>query len=255
MRALKLLLIPLGLLLVVALVFVWTLPADVAVRYGAHALGPVALSGVRGTAWDGHADGVSVFGRDLGELDWHARKLPLLGGRLVADLRIKGADVDAAGEMTRAANGAIVAHDLRFSIPAQLLAPALDMQRLSLLGTINGTLESATLTGALLSDVKGNARWSEAGVSGDAEARFSDILVDFASQPDTGVVGKVHDDGRGNLAVDGSFKILFNTFDAEATLHARNNDRQVAETLRYVGQPQPDGSSKFTVHGSMLKVF
>ena len=96
MRIVKTLLVLFALALVVAGVFAWMLPADVGYRYGARLLGPVTLTGVRGTVWNGHADGVSAFGRDLGELDWHAQKLPLLGGQWIAEVRIQGADVDLA---------------------------------------------------------------------------------------------------------------------------------------------------------------
>lgn len=255
MRLVKILAVLCVLALIVAGIFAWTLPADVGYRYAARYLGPVVLTGLRGTLWDGHADGVSVLGRDLGELDWHARKSPLLlHGNFVADLRIKGADIDAAGLVTREGDGTLGARDLRFSVPAALLAPALDIGALKLLGTINGVLTHATLVHARLSDADGNARWSEAGVSGEAEARFSDILAEFASQADGSIAGRVHDDGSGDLEVNGTFNAHLGGFDAQATLRARNGNAQVADTLRYVGELQADGSSKLVVHGHMLKV-
>jgi hypothetical protein len=245
MRILKILLVLLVLGAIVAGFLAWTLPADVAYRYGTKYLGPVVLTGVRGTVWDGHADGISVLGRDLGEIDWHAQKIPLLRGQFVAD---------AAGVLTRSSDGSLLAHDLRFSVPAELIAPAIDLRSLKLLGTISGVLTQATFASSALSDASGTARWSQAGVTGAAEARFSDMLADFASQADGSISGNVRDDGNGNLAVDGTFKVSFSAFDAQATLKARNGDQQVADTLRYVGQPQPDGSSKLVVHGQMLKV-
>lgn len=255
MRFLKILVLLSIVVAVVAGIFAWTLPADVGYRYGARYLGPVVLTGLRGTVWDGHADGVSVLGRDLGELDWRAQKAPLLRGQFIADLRIKGADVDAAGVITRETDGSIVAHDLRFRVPAELLAPALDLKNLKLLGTVSGVVTQATFATTPLSDASGTARWTDAGVSGDAEARFSDMLAEFASQPDGGIGGSVRDDGGGNLAVDGTFSVRFNAFDAQATLRARNGDPQVAETLRHIGEPQADGSSRLVVHGQMLSVF
>ena len=235
-------------------VFVWTLPADVAYRYGASKLGPVALSGLRGTLWHGHADGVSVFGRDIGELDWHAHKLPALTGKLVADLRIKGADVDVAGLMARGSDR-IAVRDLRFSLPASLLAPALGIADLNLLGRITGTVTEATLQNAALRDVVGNAHWSEAGVSGAADARFSDILADFASQADGSVVGSVRDDGKGDLEVDGRFSARIGAFDAQARLSARNGNTEVAEALRHIGEQQADGSSLLLLQNHVLGSF
>jgi general secretion pathway protein N len=254
MRLLKGLIVLVVLALIVGGIVLWTLPADVAYRYGTSYLGPVALTGVRGTVWDGHADGVSVLGRDIGELDWHARKSALLSGQFVADLRVKGADIDAAGIATRGGRGTFTVRDLRFRVPAEILAPALDLGNLKLLGVISGTITEATLYGAVLNSAAGNATWTEAGVSGDAEARFSDILANFAAQPDGGIGGAVHDDGKGQLAVDGTFSANVGTFDAQAILSARNGDPQVAETLRHVGELQADGSTRLVIHGQMLKV-
>ncbi|HET6545887.1 MAG TPA: type II secretion system protein N [Rhodanobacteraceae bacterium] len=255
MRLLKILLVLVILLLIVLGVFAWTLPADLAYRYAANYLGPVTLSGVRGSVWNGHADGVSAFGRDLGELDWRLEKAPLLHRQLVADLRIKGADVDAAGAVTRNPDDTLVVRDLRFRFPAGLLEPALDVPALKLLGTISGVLTQATLANGFIRGAIGNARWSEAGVSGQAEARFSDILADFASRSDGSIAGTVHDDGQGNLKVDGSFSVRVDGYDAQARLVARNGDPQVMEMLRYIGQPQPDGSSKLVIHGRLFKLF
>ena len=254
MRILKIFLNLCVVVLIVASVFAWTLPADVAYRSGAKYIAPFALTGIRGTVWDGHADGVSAFGRDLGELNWHAQKTPLLRGEVVADVRIQGADVDAAGTLIRR-SGSVSAYNLRFGFPAATLEPALDLGPLKLLGGVNGVIDSATLTGATLGNVSGSARWSDAGVSGQAEARFSDLLVKFASRPDGSIAGTVSDDGKGNLAVNGTFEVHLGTYDVQATLAARNNDPQVAESLRYVGQMQADGTSRLIVHGQMLKVF
>lgn len=255
MRILKIFIGVCVLAVLVAGVFAWTLPADVAYRYGAKLIAPLVLTGIRGTLWDGHADGVSAFGRDLGELDWKLEKSPLiLQAAVVADVRIQGADVDAAGTVIRGRDS-LGARNLRFDFPAALLQPALDLGQLKLLGNINAVIDSATLAHGVLGSASGNARWSDAGVSGQAEARFSDLLATFSSQADGSIAGSVHDDGTGNLAVDGTFSARISSFDVEATLRARNNDPQVADTLRYVGQMQPDGSSKLVVHGQMLKVF
>jgi hypothetical protein len=65
----------------------------------------------------------------------------------------------------------------------------------------------------------------------------------------------VHDDGTGNLAVNATFRAALDGFAADAVLRARNNDPEVQETLRHVGEPQPDGSSKVAIRGRMLKLY
>ncbi len=255
MKILKWLFVLLAVLVVVAGVVAWTMPADVAYRYLASRLGPVSLVGVRGTVWDGHADGVSVFGRDLGELDWRVEKAPLFMRSVHADLRIRGADIDTSGLIERDSDGRIRAHDVRFRVPATLFSPALDVPSLKLLGTVTGTFREITLFNGLLADASGNARWTDAGVSGSAEARFSDIIAEFASKPDGTVAGTIADDGKGNLEVNGSFSIAATGFQAEAFLAARNDDPRVQEALRYVGQPQADGSSHLLINGQLFKLF
>ena len=255
MRALKILGVLLLLLLIVGAVLLWTLPADVAYRQGARYFGPVVLTGVRGTIWDGHADGISVFGRDLGEIDWRMAKTAILHGRLPADMRIQGTDVDAAGVVEREDAGAFTVRDVRFRFPASLLAPTLDIPDLSLLGTISGVVAQATLRDGFLRSATGDARWSEAGVTGQAEARFSDVVGEFSAQPDGSIAGTAHDDGTGNLAINATFRAAMDGFEAQVLLSARNDDAQVQETLRHVGEPQADGSSKLVVRGRMFKLY
>jgi general secretion pathway protein N len=255
MRLLKYLVVLVVLLLIVGGVLLWTLPADVAYRQGAKYMGPVVLSGVRGTMWDGHADGISVFGRDLGEIDWRMAKSEFLRGRMTADVRIQGADVDAAGIAERENDGTLTVRDVRFRFPAQVLAPVVNIPDLNLLGAVSGVVSEATLRDGFLRSATGNGRWSEAGVSGQAEARFADILGDFAGQPDGGIAGSAHDDGTGNLAVNATFHAAMNGFDAQVLLNARNDDPQVQETLRHVGELQADGSSKLVIHGQMFKLY
>ena len=242
-------------LVVIAGVIAWTMPADVAYRYFAPGLGPVSLVGVRGTIWDGHADGVSVFGRDLGELDWRIEKAPLFARSVHADLRIRGADIDTSGLIERDSDGRITAHDVRFRVPASLFSPALDLPSLKLVGTVTGTFVEATLFNGLLTDASGNARWTDAGVTGVAEARFSDIIAEFASRPDGSIGGTVADDGKGSLEVNGNFSVAPTGFQAEAFLAARNNDPRVQEALRYVGEMQPDGTSHLLINGQLFKLF
>jgi hypothetical protein len=253
MRTLKLILMALVVLIVIATIVALTLPAAVFYRYAAYTNSPVILSGISGTLWNGHADGISVFGRDVGEIDWTVDKSALLGLRLVADLRLRGVDIDVAGEVARHRDGSVHAHEVRFRFPAALLGPAIDVPDLSLVGTVEGVLADADIEGGWMTGASGTARWSDAGVTGMAEARFADILAEFATQPDASIAGTVHDDG-GPLEVAGTFSVRATGFDAQATLRARDGDPHVLEALRHVGQPQADGSSLLVIHGRMFRL-
>src|SRR5690606_34136638 len=122
MRILRTLLVLCVLLLLAGVLALWRLPAAFAYRQVQDRLAPLALTGVSGTLWNGRADGASIAGSDLGELEWRLHPWPMLGARMVADVRLKGADVEAVGEVSRGA-GTIGVRDFRFSVPAARLAP------------------------------------------------------------------------------------------------------------------------------------
>lgn len=255
MRLSRILMILLLLAVVGAGVFFWRLPADVGYRYGVKRVGAVALSGLSGTVWDGHADGISVLGSDLGEVDWHVPKLSVIGGRPIVDVRVKGSGVEVAGQVERLGRGIFGARDLRFSVPASMFDPLFASQGVKLHGTVSGVLEDASMSNLSLQQAKGNARWSGVGISnGQSDLRFSDLSTEFAAQPDGGIGGAVKDDGSGNLAIDGRFGLHVPMFEAQATLRARNGDAETLEFLRSIGEPQADGSTIVRAQGSMLPV-
>jgi general secretion pathway protein N len=242
-------------LVLVGSVIVFTLPAQLAYRWAAGELGPLRLQGIDGTVWDGRAAGVTAFAQPLGSLEWQVAKWPLLSRRVEAQLNLSGGQVQAKGLVRREANGELHASGVDFTMPASMAEPAIDIPALKLHGEIVGRLEDAIVLGGWVSGAHGTARWQHAGVSGQAEARFGDLLVDFASQPDGSIRGTVKDDQSSNLQVDGQFVVQAAQFDAQATLSARNEDMTMRETLQFIGQPQPDGTSLLKIHGQLYKLF
>lgn len=255
MKLLRRLIILLLLLLVVAGVVAWTLPAEVALRYLKPDLGPLQLGGVSGTVWQGRAASVSAFGTPLGALDWTVARSPVLLRVVEAKLALQGGALEANGELRRDPDGSVLVRNLDFRMPAELAAPALDIPSLKLLGRIEGRVDDARLAGGWVSGARGTAHWRDAAVSGEAEARLGELSAEFASQPDGSIAGTVKDNGSSNLEVAGQFVIQTGQFNATARLAARNNDTQIQEALRYIGEPQPDGSSLLKIHGQLFKLF
>ena len=254
MRLLRNLLLSLLVLVLLAGVALWTLPAQLAYRWAAPELGPVRLDDISGTLWDGRAGRLSVFGQALGGLEWRLDKAPLLGGRLRGQLRLSGGQVEASGGVVREPGGLLRASAVDFRLPAALAEPALDIPALHLQGEIVGRLDEAVVRGGWVEGARGQARWTQAGVSGKAEARFGDLLLDFAAQPDGSIKGTVKDDTSSNLAVDGQFVVRAAQFDAQASLSARNEDQTLREALLYIGEPQANGSSLLKIHGQLYKL-
>src|SRR6476646_4517415 len=105
MKVIRRLLLVLVLLALIGGVVLFTLPAQVAYRWGADRLGPLRLDGIAGTVWDGRANSVSAFNQALGSLEWRVAKMPLLSRRVVSELILSGGAVQAKGHAVREPNG------------------------------------------------------------------------------------------------------------------------------------------------------
>ncbi|HEX6831973.1 MAG TPA: type II secretion system protein N [Rudaea sp.] len=255
MRILRFVLILIVVLAVAAGLFAWTCPADFAYRHLAKKFGPVTLDGVDGTVWHGHAATVAVFGQPLGALDWELDPKPLLlRAETALTLHVAGGVVVADGKLLRTPDAKIRVSGTTIELPAQALAPAVDIPSLQLSGKVRIKIDQARLVGAWFDDVRGSARWEGAGVTGAAQADFGAIESTFLSAPNGAIGGVLHDSG-GPLAADGMFSIVAGSYEAQARLSPRDGNAQVAEALRYVGQAQPDGSTLLLIRGRLFKLF
>lgn len=254
MKILHKLLFGLFALIVVAGIVIATFPARYAYRLVADRLGPVDLSDIEGSIWQGRAAHLIVFGQDLGSLRWHLDTLPLLHAALRARLELHGTAIQASALVERMNSGDIAFSDATFSMPASMVAPALDIPSLVLLGEIRGQVKHARLHEAWVDQAAGSVRWQSAAVTGAAQAQFGDLEATFSSTARGGIRGTAHDLG-GPLKLSGTFTVDAGQFDVDAVLAARDGNPQVLEALRYVGQPQADGSSHLLIHGRLFKLF
>jgi hypothetical protein len=250
MRVLRGFLFAAALLLVVGGIIAWTCPVDLVYPLVANAFGPLRLRDLGGTVWEGHAGGVDFLGRDLGTLQWRLRPGPLLHGETVVQFTLTGDAVSGSGVVDRHA-GTIAFRDTTLRLPARLVAPALAIPSLELLGTIEIDLAQAQLRGMLVEAATGTATWRDAAVAGAAQARLGDLQATYAASGDGGISGTVQDLG-GPLEAAGTFKARLGQYEAQARLAARGGDPRATEALQFVGQPQADGSRILEIRGRQL---
>ncbi|MBL0028926.1 MAG: type II secretion system protein N [Rhodanobacteraceae bacterium] len=230
-----------------------TLPAATAYRYVEPKLQPLRLQGIEGNLWGGRAAQASVYALPLGELRWTLEPGAALALHARGEAALVGRDLNAMTQFD-ASREHVSLRQIDARIPASVLAPALDIPSLVLLGDLNLKLDSAEVHNGLINAAKGLLVWRNAGVSGAAEARFSDVTVSFSS-PRDGVIEGLVRDGGGTLAADGRILIERERFSAEITLGVRGEDPQLAEALLYVGQRTPDGRSLLRVDGTLRRLF
>ena len=254
MRQLRRFILFLIALLTVAAVVAITCPAQFAYRFVADRLGAVKLAGLSGSIWQGHAASTQLFGVELGALDWQLQPAPLLHGEAAAQLTLGGGSITAHGDVTSSLDGEAQVSNATLRAPAQYAAPALDIPALQLLGDLEIDVAQARLRQAWPQSANGTAHWRNAAVAGAAQAQLGELEATFASAADGSINGTVHDLG-GPLQLSGTFVVNAGSYDAQATLRARDGNAQVSEALRYIGEMQADGSSLLRIHGQLFKVF
>ena len=250
MKVLRWILFVAALLIVIGAIVAWTCPVDLVYPLVANRFGPVRLHDLGGTVWEGRAGSVDFLGRNLGTLQWRLQPGPLLHGETVAQFTLDGEAVSGSGIVDRHAD-TISLRDTKLRLPASVVAPALAIPSLDLLGTIEVDLAQARLRGMLVDAATGTATWRDAAVAGAAQAKFGDLHAQYTATGDGGIAGLVQDMG-GPLEVAGTFDVHLGQYQAQARLAARGADPGVTEALQYVGQPQADGSRILEIRGRQL---
>lgn len=253
MRILRALLVLVLLALLLLGVLVWTAPADIAYRYLRDRFGPIELSGITGSVWQGRAAEVTALGRGLGALDWRLAKGPLFSRRLDGHFVLGGAGIEGSADVA-GGNDELRIANLKLALPAELLGPAMDIPALVFEGRVVLDVPEAQLAGGYLRTARGSAVWQDIGVRGAAVARLPGIRADFAPTPDGTIEAKLDDLG-GALDVDGIVKIRDGAFTCEARLALREPDPHLAEMLKFIGERTPDGASLLRVEGTLEKLW
>ena len=253
MKALRRFMLLLVVMLAIVAIVVATCPASFAWRFAAAKAGALKLDGLSGTIWNGHAGSASVYATELGALDWQLSPLPLAHGVMAAQIELHGGEVTGSGAVEREPDGTLQITGAVIHMPARLAAPALDIPMLQLLGQIDIDIAQLRVQGAWPTAAQGEIRWRNAAVAGAAQAPLGDLQAQFATAADGSIAGTAHDLG-GPLQLDGTFKISAGGYDVQAKLAARDGNPQVLDALRFIGQPQGDGSTLLLIHGQFFKV-
>lgn len=236
-------------LAIVLVIVVATFPARLALSGVLAQESTIRLEGVAGTVWNGSAARVLHRDEDQGRLHWRLRAMPLLLGRIIANVQLEGpqlrgsARVSRRGELLRVGSA-------RLEIPARHLESLLDIPALHPTGTLHLELHELELQGRVPMALEGRVIWRDAGMSGAAQADFGTLEASFGALPGGGFGGELRDQG-GPLSLEGRFRTTVLGYEAEAHLRARDDDPQVTRALRHIGQIQPDGSVLFRVKGGL----
>jgi general secretion pathway protein N len=251
-RVLPILAVALGALVAASAALVAWAPAELAYRIAGHRLAPMALEGISGSVWNGRAAQWIAHGVALGRIEWRIEPRAALVGHVRGEIAVTGRQVAGTARFERRGD------DWRFeaiegSFPAALLAPALDIPALGLLGTVSLDLASVSIRDRRLATADGRAEWRGIGVRGIAALTLPGIEMRIASTGERALEATVADLG-GPLAVEGRLRMADGAFVAEIDLVPREPEPRLEEILKYVGERRPDGGSHLRIEGTLQPV-
>lgn len=193
-------------LLLAAIALVAWFPARWAVRLAGDRLQPLALRGVSGSVWNGHARQLSWAGRPLGALDWTLARALLLG-RVDGSVRLDGPDWRVSGRFRRLDAERWQLADVHAH--AQLAALPLSLHGLSPAGALDAALPRVRLRAGWPEVLQGRIEWHDASL-GDASGRtvaLGNLYARLSDDAGTRLLGELGDDGSGPVRLRGEAEL------------------------------------------------
>ncbi len=252
MKTLQKCLVALGLLVLVALMLVWFLPARLALLWIAPQLHGVRLQQVGGLLWDGHADQVTTSdGQVLGKLSWQLSRSALLG-KAQLQLDFAGPQLNFSGAMRKLPQGRVEWRDVHARMDLSVLdAYVAKLPQGRPRGELQLSVEHALLQAGWPLELQANTQWTQASI----KTRGSDIALgalQLQAQAQNGVISaQLHDDGHGPLQADGQLQLSPLGWRLEATLLARQTDAALRHWLAQFGRPDSYGTLHIRRSGGM----
>ncbi|MFQ5469874.1 MAG: type II secretion system protein N [Gammaproteobacteria bacterium] len=212
---------------------------------------PVQLYEVDGSVWQGYA-GVAMAGKHrLESVNWELKVLPLIWGQLQTRLSFNKGEGNIAGTVGKSIGGKVFVRDTSAVMPMADIEPMLMNSPIGLSGNVNLQLENLTVESPLVSDLKGQVTWNQAGLASMPDTAIGDFSMIFEPTPE-GIKGVLKDkggplqaEGLLNLKSDGNYKFTGKFSSADP---ARGDIKQA---LRFFGTPSPDGKVSITYSGKL----
>lgn len=189
-------------LLTLTVAIIVMLPARVAYRWAAPV--GVAVSGMQGTAWRGHADAVSVNDIYIGDVSWQLKPLHLFTGQ--AKYHVQGAPVSGfvEADIGIGIGGKLIVSELAASLPLNLFAKSLNVSGLN--GDASLQFERIEVVAGLPVAASGSVR-----VNGLVAPRLSrDSIGGFEAEfftQNNGIAATI-EDTDGVVDIAGSLQVL-----------------------------------------------
>lgn len=250
MKQLRSVLAGVAVLVLVAAVLVWFMPAWLALFLLQSRLQGLQLDEVGGLLWQGHAGQVSIPGRvELGSVDWTLSRRALVGD-IQLSLDLRQPQFQLQGRMHRLAASLDEWRDVNLRADAALLGvqPWLHAQPV---GVLEMHIAQAQLQGDWPMQVEAAGTWSQAALrTAQGSVALGDMSIRITGQ--AGVLrASLDDDGRGPLQTAGRLSFSPLGWDLKLDLTPRRNDPVLLHWLHTLAMPAPDGRVQLRYRGGL----
>ena len=233
---------------------IYNAPSDWVISRVNSQLAPVHahISDSAGSAWSGQGQ-LELDGIELGRIHWRTSAWPLIMGRLEANLRLQGNDIEAHGRLT-ASRSMLRLDGLKGRTDLTLLARIAGMPNTAE-GTLSADLKTVQLSGrGLLQDAQGeidihNARLPSLGVS------LGTLFLRLNGGKNGNTVHAVVNNSGGDLDING--QLILNqgnryTLIAYLKPHAGQKNDPMRDALSVmIGSPDKQGRYRYVTSGRL----
>jgi general secretion pathway protein N len=235
-------LVALLLLVALAAVLLWFLPARWARPWIEPQLQGLQLQQVHGLLWNGEAGVVSgVDGQGLGELHWRLSRRALLGD-LQLQLSFDGPRLRFSGAVRRLPDRRVAVDEFRLHADLAMLDTYAASPWGRPLGELQLTAQHVLLQGGWPLQLQAQGLWQHAAVrTADADVALGDVQLKAQAQGGA-IEAHWHDVGSGPLQVRGELQLSPLGWRVDTTLRARQADSALQRWLARLGPASADGS-------------
>ena len=227
-----------------------TLPARVVVKPLASR--GIIVNGVTGTLWKGTAQVVQTGAINLGSVEWDMSALPLLTGRVVADVKLTRADGFAQANVTAAASGRIALSELVASLPLSALPRSVAPP--GWLGKLNVKLASLVISNGWPASAAGTVEVLDLIGPPRQPAAMGSYKLTFPEQAPPDVLAGALTDISGPLQIAGTLelKAADRSYVINGLVATRPDaSPQLSNSLQFLGPPDAQGRRQVSLAGTM----